>query len=95
MQPHAGGVPGATGLADISNPMLQGKQLNKKQGSQHSLETGNDSSSAPGAAGAGAGAGAGMSRSKSGAVLMAQKKVVLVKGILQIDPKLNFMPDWM
>jgi hypothetical protein len=78
VQPHAGGVKGATGLADTSNPMLQGKQLNKKQVSLHSLETGNDSAG----------------RSKSNA-FGAQKRVVLVKGIMQIDPKLNFMPDWM
>jgi hypothetical protein len=80
VQPPAGGVPGVTGLADTANPMRQGKQLNKKQVSLHSLESGNESTVA--------------GRSKS-ALFTAQKRVVLVKGIMQINPKLNFMPDWM
>lgn len=35
-------------------------------------------------------------RSSSRSLAFAgDKKVVLVKGIFQIDPRLNFMPDWM
>lgn len=77
VQPHVGGVAGSTGLADTSNPMMQGRKLTRNAPSNHSIDS-----------------LAGGGKSKS-AFVGAEKRIVLVKGIFRIDPKLNFMPDWM
>ena len=80
-----GGVPNSTGLADTSNPMLHGLNTRKRESIAPAAST---STSAIGAAKMN-------EKSRSSLFSNENKSVVLVKGIFLINPKLNFMPDWM
>lgn len=85
MQPQPTGVVGGTGLANTANPMLQQQQqqarkLTKGATSNQSMQSGDESP---------------INRKAKSGFFNSEKRIVLVKGILRIDPQLNFMPDWM
>lgn len=86
MKPHLGLIPNSSGLANTLNPMNVPSNAapSTGNGKPSSAKSNKHSSSSKSKRGKGKGGAA-----------QAEKKLVLVKGIFRIDPRLTFMPDWM
>ena len=74
---------GATGLASTLNPMLKNNNNS------------NNSSNVPAAGASNNNNTNSNNNSRKPSVAPPLQKLVLVKGIFLVDPKLSFMPDWM
>lgn len=85
MKPHLGLIPNSSGLANTLNPMnIPGNSIaaaSTGSGKPSSAKSNKNSTKS--------------SKRGKGKGAPEAKKLVLVKGIFRIDPRLTFMPDWM
>jgi len=85
VKPHLGQIPNSSGLANTLNPMnVPGNAASSTgtgSGKASSAKSNKNSSKSR--------------RGKGKGLAQEGKKLVLVKGIFRIDPRLTFMPDWM
>jgi len=85
VKPELGQIPNSSGLANTFNPMKTAAPpgTNTSNKAASSNKGGEDDANKK------------QQKKKNAKKAPVEKKVVLVKGIFKIDPRLTFVPDWM